>query len=117
MGLSFTLGMDANPVRHGRDGSEGPARSTASLVSDLLQSGTVRPLGPGVEAGGDVLGVSQELLLGQPVVGEVGVRVDSTSDGTEVVVTDTGVETGEKILFNIFKVSPINCLTFSQQSR
>ena len=89
--------MDADPVRHGRHGSEGPARSTASLVSDLLQSGTVRPLGPGVEAGGDVLGVSQELLLGQPVVGEVGVRVDTASDGTEVVVTDPRVETGGNV--------------------
>merc|ERR1719208_581010 len=107
MGLSFTLGMDANPVRHGRHGTKGPARSTASLVSDLLQSGTVRPLGPGVEAGGDVLGVSQELLLGQPVVGEVGVRVDSASDGTEVIVTDTGVEISPSSPGRVCLVEPL----------
>ena len=108
--------MDADPVRHGRHGSEGPARSTASLVPDLLQSGTVRPLGPGVEAGGDVLGVSQELLLGQPVVREVGVRVDSASDGTEIVVTDTGVETGEKI-YLIFSLPSTVLLSPSSPGR
>merc|ERR1719219_1997800 len=53
--LCFTLRMDADPVRHGRHGSKSPAGPTASLVSDLLQRGTVRPLGPGVETGRDVL--------------------------------------------------------------
>ena len=97
MDLGFTLGVDADPVRHCRHGSEGPTRPAASLVSDLLQSGTVRPLGPRVEAGGDVLGVTQQLLLREAVVGKVGVRVDSASDGTEVVVTDPRVETGGNV--------------------
>ena len=97
MDLSCTIRMDTDPVRHCRHGSEGPAGPAASLVSDLLQSGTVRPLCPGVEAGGDVPEVAQQLSLGQTVLGQVGVGVDSASDGTEVVVTDPGVETGEEV--------------------
>ena len=116
MDLGFTLGVDADPVRHGRDGPEGPAGAAASLVSDLLQSGTVRPLCPGVEAGGDVPEVAQQLSLGQTVLGQVGVGVDSASDGTEVVVTDPGVETGQKIFSN-FSLSTISSLTSSQRSR
>ena len=116
MDLGGTLGVDADPVRHGRHGSEGPAGPAASLVSDLLQSGTVRPLCPGVEAGGDVPEVAQQLSLGQTVPGQVGVGVDSASDGTEVVVTDPGVETGQKIFSN-FSLSTISSLTSSQRSR
>ena len=97
MDLDFTLGVYAEPVRHGRHGSEGPAGPAASLVSDLLQGGTVRPLGPGVETGGDVLRVSQYLSLRQTVVVQLSVRVDSASDSTEVVVAGARVETGGKI--------------------
>merc|ERR1719510_2824132 len=61
--LDFTLGVDAEPVRHGRHSSEGPAGAAASLVSDLPQRGTVRPHSPGVETGRDVLGVSRHLNL------------------------------------------------------
>merc|ERR1719510_1988939 len=49
--LCFTLGVYADPVRHGRHGSESPAGPAAPLVSDLLQGGAVRPLSPGVETG------------------------------------------------------------------
>ena len=92
--LGLPLGVDADPVRHGRHGSKGPARPAASLVSDLPQTGTVRPHSPGVETGGNVLGVPHHLSLGQTVVGLVGVRVNSASDGTEVVLAGLRVETG-----------------------
>ena len=120
MDLGCTLGVDAEPVRHGRHRPEGPAGSTASLVSDLLQGGTVRPLGPGVKTGGDVLGVSQQLSLRQTILGEVGVRVDSASDSTEIVVTDPRVETGGEDIYSIFSFSTSvsqSSLTFSQRSR
>ena len=92
--LDFPPGVDADPVRHGRDGPEGPARPTACLVSDLPQTGTVWPHSSGVETGGNVLGVPHHLSLGQAVVGLVGVRVNSASDGTEVVLAGLRVETG-----------------------
>ena len=97
MDLSCTIRMDTDPVRHCRHGSKRPAGPAASLVSDLLQSGTVWPFGPGVETGGDVLEVSHQLSLGQTMVEEVGIRVDSASDSTEVVVAGARVETGGKI--------------------
>ena len=94
MDLGFTLGVDADPVRHGSHGPKGPARPTACLISNLPQTGTVRPHSSGVETGGNVLGVPHHLSLGQAVVGLVGVRVNSASDGTEVVLTGLRVETG-----------------------
>ena len=94
MNLGLPLGVDADPVRHGRDGPEGPARPTACLVSDLPQTGTVWPHSSGVETGGNVLGVPHHLSLGQTVVGQVGVRVNSASDGTEEVLAGLRVETG-----------------------
>ena len=97
MDLGCTLGVDADPVRHGRHRSEGPAGSAVSLVSNLLQTGTVRPLGPVVKTGGNVLGVSQHFSLGQTIFGQIGVGVDSSSDSTEIVETDLRVETGEDI--------------------
>ena len=116
MDLGFTLGVDADPVRHCRHGSEGPARPAASLVSDLLQSGTVRPFGPGVETGGDVLEVSHQLSLGQTMVEEVGVRVDSASNSTEVVVAGSRGETGNNQRYLVFLLRDFR-LTSSQQSR
>ena len=67
-----------------------------SLVSDLLQTGTVRPLSPGVKTGGNVLEVSQHFSLGQAIVGQIRVRVDSASDSEKIVET-LRVETGEDI--------------------
>ena len=87
--------MDAEPVRHGRHGSEGPAGPAAPLVSDLRQGGTVRPHSPAVETDGDITGVSQYLSLGQTVVVQLSVGVDSASDSTEVVVAGLRVETGD----------------------
>ena len=89
--LGLTLGVDTDPVGDGGDGSEGPARATTSLVPDLLDGGTIRPGRPGVEAGGEVLRVSEGLQLGREV--EVSVRVDP-HQGTEVLVTGLWVETG-----------------------
>ena len=97
VGLSSTPGVDADPVRHGRHGPEGPTGAAAPLVSDLSQSGTVRPHSPGVETCGDVLGVPHHLSLGQAIVGQLSLREDSASDSTEVVVADPGVETGEEV--------------------
>ena len=65
-----------------------------SLVSDLLQTGTVRPLSPGVKTGGNVLEVSQHFSLGQAIVGQLSLREDSASDSTEVVLASLRVETG-----------------------
>ena len=101
MGLGSTPGVDADPVRHGRDGPKGPARPTACLVSDLPQSGTVWPLGSGVKTGRNVLGVPHHLNLGQAVVGQVGVRVNSASDGAEVVLAGLRVETGTRDISSI----------------
>ena len=91
--LALTLRVDADPVRHGRDGPEGPARAAAPLVSDLLDGGTVRPLSPGVPAGRQLVRVSHQLQLRQSVL--VSVRVDS-HQGAEVLLAGLGVETDNR---------------------
>ena len=69
----------------------------AALVSDLLQTGTVRPLSPGVKTGRNVLGVFHHLSLGQSVLRQAGLGVDSASDSPEILHTDIRAETGENI--------------------
>ena len=59
--------VDAEPVRHGRDGAKGPATAAAALVADLLDAGALRPLAARVELGGDLQQVSLASLSSQKV--------------------------------------------------
>ena len=108
MDLGFTLGVDADPVRHCRHGSEGPARAAAPLVSDLLDGGTVCPLLPGVKTGRKVPEVSQHFNRLREV--EVSVREDS-HQSTEVLVARLRVETDQTLsiitsYFNLISLLP-----------
>jgi hypothetical protein len=47
--LDSLIGSDTNSVRHSFGGTESPARSAVSLVSDFTQGSTLWPLGSGIE--------------------------------------------------------------------
>lgn len=48
-GLEGLVRGDTDSVGHGFDGSESPARSTVSLISNFEKRGTVGPFGSGIE--------------------------------------------------------------------
>lgn len=48
-GLEGLVRGDTDSVGHGFDGSESPARSTVSLISNFEERGTVGPFGSGIE--------------------------------------------------------------------
>ena len=66
-GLQSLVAGNADSVREGLDGGDGPAAAAARLVSDLLQGLAVGPGGTGVEAGGDVV-AGGDVLQGESVV-------------------------------------------------
>lgn len=82
--------MDAEPVRHGGDGSESPAGAAATLVTDFTESWARWPLLAGIEGIGDVFDAEQ-LVLEEWRTVEVSVRVDS-HQSFEEVVAGGGVE-------------------------
>jgi len=80
---------DAPAIAHGLDGTEGPAGTAVLLVTDLLHSGAVRPLGASIESGGGSTDLSSRVLLVPPLIGVEALEVD-TEEGASLALGHAG---------------------------